>query len=89
MQYEFHTTLPIQKRDSNKIEYPWVEAILSWDQDHSSPRVTEFYCDDPAIMEFWNSAGASSLEMALLSDAIRLHTAENFGDDPNHNWSSS
>ena len=73
MEYEFHTMLPVQRRESSAIEHLWVVAMLEWDVKRSSPRVTEFGCDDEDIINFWNSDGGMAIELAIIDDAMKLH----------------
>lgn len=82
MEYEFHTQLPIERRPSHEIEYIWVQAIMAWDPSRSAPRIVELHCDDPDIMTFWESSGSTALEAAIISDALKLHGTEYFGDKP-------
>ena len=74
MSYQFHTTIPV--RDPNDaVEHVWVTAELEWDSHTGSPKIMAFSCDDEDVMDFWNSAKAPSIEMAIVDDALRLHYA--------------
>ena len=86
MDYEFHTTLPIQRRGSETVETLWVETVLTWEPFAAAPRITAFHCDDEELMQFWDTPASSVLEAAIISDALKLHTADKVGDTETQGW---